>query len=360
MKKKRWIWISILLISVAYILFIYFNKDQSIKVAIEVCSKKNIIETVSGNGKLSPIQEVKINPETTGEITNIFVKEGDRVNKGQILATIKSSNSKPVLNLSNPLAGLGQTTETIKYHNIYAPISGIVTSISLKKGERYIGNMPMQQSSFISIANMNEMKLKVAISENEIMKIKKNDTVIITVEAYDNREFKGIVTEISQANKSSDFTQDIASITEQITSYTVHILLLKKSYESLATLENNFMPFRSGMSANATIQTKYLNQVLAVPINAITFRQGDDTMEQAANKPIKEIVFIINEKNEAIETPVTTGIQDNQSIQIISGLTENQQVVIAPFSAIARTLQNNMKVKVVSKKELFQEKETPE
>jgi HlyD family secretion protein len=124
------------------------------------------------------------------------------------------------------------------------------------------------------------------------------------------------------------------------------------------------MPFRSGMSASADIQTQIKKQVIAVPLNAVTTRQDEDSAQvnpgsagKSDDEKVKEFVFVVNDKNDAIQTEVKTGLQDNQFIEILSGLTEKQKVVVAPYSAIARTLKDKLKVKIVTKKELYKEKE---
>lgn len=365
MKKKYWIWILAILLVLIIFGVNYFAKDDTLKVAIEEVEKKDIIETVSGSGKIYPETEIKINPDATGELTSLFVKEGDKVNKGQIVAVIKTISTKSILNFAMPQAGIAEPKEIIKNINIYAPIQGVVVSIFIRKGEKVVGTSQMMGTEIMRIADMSNMKVEVNVSENEIQKIKINDTALIKVDAYPGKEFKGVVTRISQSNAGSGFQQSIAAINDQMTNYTVSILLAKESYADLANSDNNFMPFRSGMSASAEIQTNTQPQVLAVPINAVTTREEEDSAsiseEQPAKKgdeQVKEYVFVVNDKNEAIQIEVTTAIQDNQYIQILSGLQEKQKVIIAPYSAIARTLKNKMKVKIISKKEMYKAKES--
>lgn len=361
MKRKHWFWIIGWGLLAVFILFAKFGRDKTLKVAVEEVGKKNIIETVSGSGKIYPETEIKISPDASGELINLYVKEGDKVSKGQVLAVIKSISTKSIFNLAMPQAGLGETKETVKNINIYSPINGVVTGVFIRKGEKVVGTSQMMGTELMRIADMSNMKVDVNVSENEIQKIKINDTAIVKVEAYDGKEFKGVVTRISQSNAGNGFQQSIAAMTDQMTSYTVSIILLKNSYDSLANADNNFMPFRSGMSASADIQTRTQMQTLAVPINAVTTREEEDSTEtNIKNKEIKEYVFVVNDKNEAVQTEVKTAIQDNQYIQILSGLNEKQKVIIAPYSAIARTLKDKLKVKIVSKKELYKEKEEEE
>lgn len=367
MKKKYWIWISVLLLVAALFLYKFLGEDKTLKVAVEKVTRRDIIETVSGSGKIFPETEVKISPEASGELIGLYVKEGDKVQKGQALALIKSISTKSIINFAMPQAGINESKETIKNITIYAPISGVVSAVYIRKGEKVAGTSQMMGTELMRIADMSKMKVDVNVSENEIQKIKTNDTAIVKVEAYRGKEFKGVVARISQSNAGGGLQQSIAAMTEQMTSYTVSVILLHESYDMLATAENNFMPFRSGMSASAEIQTKTERQVLTVPINAVTTREDDDTTqnetEMSAMKQediIKEYVFVVNSNNEAIQTEVKTAIQDNRFVQVVSGIQDKQAIIVAPYSAIARTLKNKMKVKVVTKKELYKEKQEEE
>ena len=360
MKRKYWIWSGVIFLILAVIIIAKLSKDNRLKVVIENISKKDLIETVSGSGKIFPETEIKITPDVSGEITNIYVQEGDKVNKGQVIATIKSVSTKSNFNFTMPaMMGAQQNPasepkEVVKNVSIYSPISGIVTSVFLKKGERIIGASQMMNNELMRIADMSNIKVQIQISENEIQKIRINDTAIVKVEAYNNETFKGIVTRIAQAdNSNNNFSQNISSLTDQMVNYGVTILLFKNSYEKLANNQNNFMPFRSGMSANADIQTQYAMQCIAVPINAVTTRDANDSVDIKNENLINEIVFVVNKNNEAVKREIKTGIQNNQYIQILSGVSENDKIIIAPYSAIARTLKDKMKVKVVTKKELY-------
>ncbi len=364
MKRKYWIWTGVVVIVLAAVLMMKFGKDNTLKVAVESVTKRDLIETVAGSGKIYPETEVKISPDASGELISLFVKEGDRVNKGQVVAVIKSISTKSILNFTMPQAGINEMRETVKNINIYSPINGVVTGLFIRKGEKVVGTAQMMGTELMRIADLSTMKVDVNVSENEIQKIKVNDTARVKVEAYPDHTFKGVVTRISQTNAGGGFKESIAAMTDQVTNYTVSVMLLKESYEALGNKDNNFAPFRSGMSATAEIQTHIERQVLSVPINAVTTRQDEDSTREDENDAamkeeiaIKEIVFVINDKNEAVQTEVKTAIQDDQFIQITSGLQEKQQVIVAPYSAIARTLKNKMKVKIVKRKELYQPKE---
>ena len=188
------------------------------------------------------------------------------------------------------------------------------------------------------------------------------DTANIEVEAYPNRTFKGQVVQISQSSTATGLQQSISSLTDQVTNYTVSVELLPDSYKDLIAVDKRHFPFRPGMSASVEILTKHQLQVLAVPINAVTTREEEElgTDNVVKDDKIKEYVFVVNDKNTTVLKQVTTSVQDNTYIQIRSGLSEGEKIIVAPFSAIARTLKKDMKVKIVPKKELFDKKKETE
>ncbi|MBL7771405.1 MAG: efflux RND transporter periplasmic adaptor subunit [Chitinophagaceae bacterium] len=412
------------------------GSDSTTKVAIEEAGLHDIIESVSASGKIYPVSEVKVSPDVSGEVTDLFVEEGDSVRKGQVLATINSTIYKAAVNRAN--AQLNQTrssvsnasamllqakaqldqatstyernrqlfedkvisavefesaqaayktaqanyrgsTETIKGNQygvasaqanvseamqslrkttIYAPMSGIVSALFVKKGERVVGTAQMAGTEIMRIANMSRMKVDVEVGENDIQKVKYNDTANIEVEAYPSRKFKGVVVKISQSSTTAG-SQAAAAMSDQVSNYTVGIELLPESYQDLLQIDSRHFPFRPGMSASVDILTKFERQTLAVPINAVTTREEDEIENGKEDKKtkkedaIKEYVFIVSKDNKTELREVKTAMQDNEYIKITSGLKQGEHVVIAPFSAIARTLKKDTKVKVVPKKELF-------
>lgn len=415
------------------------GNDSTLKVAIEEVGTHDIIETVSASGKIYPVSEVKVSPDVSGEITDLFVEEGDSVRKGQVLATINSTIYKAAVNRANAMlnqtrstvsnasamllqakaqldqatatyernrqlfddkvisavefetaqaayktaqANYRASTETIKGNQygvasaqanvteamqslrkttIYAPMSGIVSALFVKKGERVVGTAQMAGTEIMRIADMSRMKVDVEVGENDIQKVKYNDTANIEVEAYPSRKFKGTVVKISQSSTASG-SQVAAALSDQVSNYTVGIELLPESYQDLLQADSRHFPFRPGMSASVDVLTKFERQTLAVPINAVTTREEEDNEAEKEDKgtkkeeSIKEYVFIVKKDNKTELREVKTSVQDNEYIKIISGLKQGEQVIVAPFSAIARTLKKDMKVKVVPKKELFEVK----
>lgn len=270
-------------------------------------------------------------------------------------------------------ADLNEANKNLGRTTISAPMSGIISLLSVKKGERVVGTAQMTGTEMLRIADMNTMEVQVDVGENDVPKVKYGDTAIIEVDAYNNRQFKGIVTQIASSSKgAATATASTASSAEQVTSYIVHIRVLPSSYQDLIDkVGKRTFPFRPGMSASVDIQTRHVNDVLTIPINAVTTRDADTTKghgdkkkpeqddttpgSSANTKPVvNEVVFILQKDGTVKMVAVKTGVQDDAWIQITSGLSAGDQVISAPYTAISRLLENGKKVKVVPKTDLFE------
>lgn len=423
MKKLKWFIITI--VALIFVLLIgkvlgWFGKEEKIHVVTEKIERHTIIESVPANGKIQPVTEVKISPDVSGEIVELRVKEGQEIKKGDLLIKIKPEVYMSMLDrmeatLNSTQARLEQTEaqyiqyeqnykrtkklyedkvvaesdyesaeaqykaakkqlEAAKYDvlssqaslnearenlnktTIFAPMDGTVSLLSVKKGERVVGTSQMAGTEMLRIANLNEMETLVNVNENDIVRVKLNDTALIEVDAYPNKTFKGIVTEI--ANSAA-----VSTSADQVTNFQVKILLLSDSYSDLRTATNP-NPFRPGMSTSVYIQTTKRENILAVPIQAITTR-GDlavspiaadstksdstkvnnaSTAQTSGGTPkIKEMVFIAAGDSVRV-VEIQTGIQDNNFIEVISGVNEGDEVVTQPYVAIAKRLFNGTKV----------------
>jgi HlyD family secretion protein len=248
-------------------------------------------------------------------------------------------------------ANLSQARENLLKTSIVAPRSGIISALSVKKGERVLGTSQMQGTQLLSIADMSRIELRVDVSETDIAKVKIGDTCIITADAYRNRKFTGTVSKIAVSSTTS-----AASATDQVTNYTVHILILPESYSDIVTTGKYKYPFKPGMSASVEIQTRKEYNILSVPVNAVTTRDWADSTKNTDS--IRQVVFVYNGTEKKVHIrDVQTGIQDNKFIQILKGLKEKEEVVVAPYGAIARLLKDKAKVKTVAKDKLFETKE---
>lgn len=251
-------------------------------------------------------------------------------------------------------AGLNQAKENLRKTTIFAPTSGVVSALNVKLGERVVGTAQMAGTEMLTIADLRRIEVRVEVSETDIAKVQLGDTTLIEADAYRNRKFMGVVSKISVSSKSTGL-QQVSS--DQVTNYTVRILILPSSYEDLAKVSK--FPFKPGMSASVEIQTKKERNILAVPVNAVATRDYPDSLKKKNESfdAIRQVVFVYDsKKNEVAMRDVKTGIQDNTNIQILSGLQEGDEVVIAPYGAVARTLKDKTKVKVVDKDKLFEAK----
>lgn len=265
-------------------------------------------------------------------------------------------------------ANVTQARENQRRTIIVAPSSGIISQLLVKKGERVVGTQQMDGSQILTIADLGRMEIRVDVSETDISKVSIGDSCLIEVDAYRNKKFKGVVSKISVSsvglNSSSAMGQS-GTTTDQVTNYTVHVLILPESYQSLRQeLGKGTFPFKPGMSAGVAIQTRRASSVLTVSINAVTTRdisvsdttKNEDNSNDGFAEPVNQVVFVYNENTGQVNLRnVKTGIQDNEYIQILSGLKKGEKVVVAPYGTIARILQDKMTVKPVPKDQIYSE-----
>lgn len=279
-------------------------------------------------------------------------------------------------NVRSTEASLKESTDNLAKTSIYAPVSGTVSKLNKRKGERVVGTAQMEGTEIMRLANLLEMEVLVDVNENDILRVHEGDTAYVEVDAHDNRKFKGIVTEVANSANTLGLS------TDQVTNFQVKIRILRESYQDLLDPEHpERYPFLPGMSATVDIQTKRVLNVLTVPIQSVTTRTDTSTAakgkelnygkegppeeetstdvvvkdnkvkdSEKSDEPI-ECVFVYRD-GKAILVPVKTGIQDNMYIEIVSGLKENDEIISAPYSAIRTLLRNNAKVEKVSKDQL--------
>ncbi len=387
----------------------WFGKEVTVKVATEKVAVNPIVEAVTANGKIQPETEVKISPDVSGEIVELHVKEGDFVQKGVLLFKIKpeiyiSSRDRAAATLNSTKSRLAQSeaqmiqaelaynrsknlfeentiskadfeqaesqykvakaekesaefsvksseaslkeaNENLIKTTVYAPMTGTISRLAVELGERVIGANMMTGTEVLRVADLNRMEVVVDVNENDIIRVKPGDTATVEVDAYLDRDFTGVVTEIANSANTLGTTSD------QVTNFEVRILILRESYADLAT-EKNPSPFRPGMSASVDIFTNRKNGILTVPIQAVTTRTDTTKIDPAATEEIRTLVFV-SDGTRALARDVTTGIQDNVNIEILSGLTEGEEVIVQPFSAISKKLADSTMIEVVDKESLF-------
>lgn len=257
---------------------------------------------------------------------------------------------------------------------LVAPMDGVISSLSVKKGERVAGNSFNVGTEMMRVANMSSLEVRVDVGENDIVKISIGDSADVEVEAYNKRKFKGVVTQIASSTKNG-----AAAVTSSndVTNYEVHVRLDPSSYQDLIDpARPKKFPFRPGMNASADIKTKRKDNVVSIPIAAVAARvKGTDTniedkkkeqqkksnnngdeedIPAVASDELEEVVFIVKTDNTVEKRVVTTGIQDINYIEITSGLKEGEQIVTGPYNAVSKTLKTGDKVKTVPQDKLFE------
>jgi HlyD family secretion protein len=388
----------------------WVGKAVTVKVAVENAEKRTIVETITANGKIQPEKEVKITPDVSGEIVELTVEEGDHVEKGQLLLRIKpdvyiSQRDRSMAAISSARARLAQSeaqfiqaelsfdrtkqlyseqtiskseyeqaqasysvakaeVDAAKYSvisaeaslkeanenlvktSIYAPMTGTVSMLLVELGERVAGTGMMAGTEMLRVADLSRMEAQVEVNENDIPRVKLGDTATIEVDAYVDHKFQGIVTEIASSAKTTGVSAD------QVTNFDVKILVLPVSYKELS--EKGFEhPLRPGMSATVDIQTETKEGIIAVPIQSVTTRTDTTKVVQTTtDEDIRTLVFITDGER-ALAKDVKTGIQDNSYIEILTGVSEGDRVISAPFSAISRKLADSTLIEIVSKDKLF-------
>ena len=394
------------------------NNDDSKQVETAKADEITIVETVSATGKIQPEIEVKISSQVSGEIIDLPVKEGQVVKKGELLVRINpdlytSGLNRSVSNYSGTKSGLNQADASFKeaeasylrnktlyekgiisksdwdkaiasfevakankqtaYYNvqsasasvkeakdnlgrttIYSPNDGTISKLSVELGERILGTQQMAGTELLRVANLNNMEVEVDVNENDIVKIHIGDTTKIKVDAYLKKEFKGMVTSISNSAST-------ATTADQVTNFKVKVRILKDSYQDLlAGKPETYSPFRPGMTATVDIITKRREKVIGVPISAVVVKsdttatkiyevKDDNTDKTVKTKSDKkfECVFV-KVGNKAKIRIVKTGIQDDTNIEVTSGLKKGDVVIVGPYTTVTKDL--NSGDKVTSKK----------
>ena len=274
-------------------------------------------------------------------------------------------------NVQSSQASLLRAQTDVERATIVSPMDGIISLMDVKKGERVVGTAQMTGTEMMRIADLGQIEVRVNVGENDIHKVRIGDKANIQVDAYNQRKFRGVVTQIANP-QPNDATSATATASTTATNYLVHILLEPDSYKDLIGKGKPF-PFRPSMSASADIETNTEDGVLAVPINAVTTRDNkdlnsSDTTKTTAIKKtdstnnnntdnsednISEVVFVIGQDGKVKPVVVTTGIQDINYIQITSGLKAGDQVVTGSYDTVSKLLKAGDKVQVVDKSQLI-------
>jgi HlyD family secretion protein len=423
-KRRRIIFFSAVILAIAAVgAFLGFKRrDVAINVQTEKVARRDITELVVANGRIQPVLQVMINPEVSGEITELPVKEGQFVQKGDILVRIKPDNyiasrNSADANYKSSLAGqslaqanlkkaqldferidqlfktklvsdsqfleaqtalevaqasfessshqteqakatLARAEDDLSKTTIKSPIPGTVTKLRSQRGERVVGTAMMAGTEIMTIADLENMEARVDIGEIDVVLIKLGQKARLEVEAFQDKKFTGVVTEIANAAKgaaSSTQQQQQSGQQQEATKFEVKILVNEKE------------PFRPGMSVTAEVETRSRTNVLTVPIMAVTARMPKDAADKSKKKPepererenqslplkaakkeetpkANEIVFLINGDMVKM-AKVKTGISDDSYMEISDGLKEGEEIVSGGYAAISRQLEEGKKIK---------------
>lgn len=399
--------------------FFLRKKEQVILVQTEKVARRTLTELVVANGRIQPVVQVVIQPEVSGEITELPVIEGQAVKKGDVILRIKPDNylaskrsaeasyqstlsgrtlaqanltkagiefkrfkelldaklisesqfleAKTTLEVmqasfensghqaEQAKAALARVEDDLSKTTIVAPMNGTVTRLRSQKGERVVGTAMMAGTEIMTIADLNDMEARVDIGEIDVILIKLGQKARLEVDAFRDRKFTGIVTEIANAAKGSGggagSSTSSSQVQQEATKFEVKIRVQEKE------------PFRPGMSVTAEIETRYRTNVLCVPIQSVTTRvpkkpgetngiaaAGTNSMKAGENKKAGEaakaveVVFTLN-SDDVKMVPVKRGVSDDAYVEITDGLPEGQEVISGGYKAINRELEEGKKIK---------------
>ncbi|TDI73965.1 MAG: efflux RND transporter periplasmic adaptor subunit [Bacteroidetes bacterium] len=344
MSKKKLIWISAIVIVIVALLVFGGNKNKRDvnEVLISKIEPITIIETVAATGKIQPEIEVMLSSEVSGEIIELPVKEGQQVEKGDLLVRInpdliqsaltqsqaglqnvramlsqaeaglknaklsydrnkalfekgviskstwdgsvaeyemaQANRESAYFNVKSAAANVKQTRDNLARTSIFAPMNGTISKLSVELGERVVGTAQMAGTEIMRVANLSNMEVEVDVNENDIVKVTIGDSTIVEVDAYLKREFKGIVTEIANSAET-------ALSVDQVTNFKVKVRILPASYQDLTEGKPEyFSPFRPGMTATVDIITDKRENIIGVPISAILVKLPSDTISKKKGK----------------------------------------------------------------------------
>ena len=224
-------------------------------------------------------------------------------------------------------ANLAAAQDTLSKTTMRAPIDGIVTALPVEEGEvAVIGTMNNPGTKLLTIADMSIVEAVMEVDETDVPNVKVGQHATVTIDAYPNKTFSGVVTEVG----SSPIQRTLGTGTEAV------------NFEVKIQLENPPAGVRPGFSASADITTGTRSKAIAIPIQALVVREKPGSPKTA--KPQDEEGVFVTDKGAVKFAPVTTGLTGESNIEITKGLSEGQQIVTGPFKAL-RELKDGSKVK---------------
>jgi efflux transporter, RND family, MFP subunit len=388
------------------------EQDNVTTVETQKATLSTLTQKVSATGKIQPELEIKLSSEVSGEIIELPVKEGQMVQKGDLLVRInpdiyqsalkrsaasletvraslqqseatlkeaeasyqrnkqlfakgvisksewdkavsvyevaKASRESAHFNVQSAMASVSEAQDNLKKTVIYAPTTGTISKLNVELGERVVGTIQMSGTEIMRVANLGSMEVEVDVNENDIVKVNIGAPVQIAVDAYLRRIFKGSVTNIAN-------TANATTSVDQVTNFKVKVHIDDTSYSDLLQGKpSGYSPFRPGMTATVDILTQTKKNVVVAPISAIVVKKRSEidpnTPKEDADKR-QEAIFVVKD-GKAILRAVNTGIQDNTHIEILSGVGEGDEIIVGSYNVISKTLKNGDKVRPSTQKEL--------
>lgn len=239
-------------------------------------------------------------------------------------------------------ATVNEAAENLRLTNVYSPVNGTVSQLLVEKGERVVGTQQMAGTEMLRLADLSKMEVRVNVNENDIIRISLGDTTLIDVDSYASvgKRFKGIVTSIANSANTK------ASI-DAVTEFEVKIRIINESYAELVTEKNRF-PFRPGMTASVDIITKKKDNVLSVPLAAVTTREDQTNDNPDGTTKLKELIYVV-ENGKAVQKEIKTGISDFDNIEIIEGVNERDEIVSGPYFIVSKQLKDGDLLKITKK-----------
>jgi len=282
------------------------------------------------------------------------------------IARLRANVTGSKYSLEQSGANVREASANLAKTTISAPVDGVISKLSIELGDRILGTTQMAGTEIMRISNLKTMEVNVDVNENDINRVNVGDSATIEVDAFADKKFKGVVTEIGSSSK--DVGTTATSSVDQVTNFVVKVRIIADSYTDVKGGAKDLpSPFRPGLSASVDIESESLNG-LSVPIQAVftgdkskteepkepTANDADQAKQKdkLVDKTIKQYVYTfangVVKKHE-----VTTGIQNDRYIIVKSGLKAGTEVVTGPYSAIQNRLKDGMKVEKTSKDQLF-------
>lgn len=268
------------------------------------------------------------------------------------LTSAQESEKAAEFIVASSQASVKEAEENLRFTIIRAPIAGIVSKLNVELGERVVGTAQMAGTEMLRIADLTKMEARVDVNENDIIRVSVGDTAEIDVDSYSHtgKTFKGVVTNI--ANTAND-----KSSPDAVTEFEVRIRILNSSYSDLAASQESVSPFRPGMTSSVDITTEVKDNILTIPLAAVTTRNKSDqkpsedgegeeeadstkTDSEADKKDeVVEVVFLYVDGIAQMKE-VKTGISDFENIEILEGIIDGDKIIKGPFIVVSKKLKD--------------------